>query len=287
MPVRIDLHAHSTASDGTDSPAELVAAARAAGVDVLGLTDHDTSTGWAQAAAVAVQTGVSLVRGAEITCAGRPGTLHLLGYLFDPDEDELRREMDLARGDRVPRAAEIVRRLAEAGYPVTMQAVLDQTADAATLGRPHIADALVAAGAFPDRDTAFAEVLYDGSPYYVGHYAVEPARAVRLVRASGGVPVLAHPRARAGVSDELIAQLASAGLAGLEVDHPEHSAADRAHLGGLARDLGLLATGSSDYHGRGKPARLGQERTDPEVFAALVEQARGPVPVLAPARPRA
>lgn len=279
--MRIDLHTHSSASDGTEPPAGVIGAAAEAGLDVVALTDHDTTEGWAEAAEAARRLGLTFVPGAELSCVGRTA-VHLLAYLFDPDDAELAREMAWARDDRVPRAEEIVRRLAADGYPVTLEAVLAHAPDAATLGRPHIADALVAAGAFADRNEAFEQVLHDGSPYYVGHYAVDPHRAVALVRAAGGVPVLAHPRGRKGVPDELVAALAAEGLAGIEVDHPEHSASDRRALRALAADLGLLTTGSSDYHGTGKPTPIGAETTDPEVFDRLVAQARGATAVVVP-----
>lgn len=273
----IDLHTHTTASDGTDSPAEMVAAARAAGLDVLALTDHDTVRGWAQAEA-ALPAGLALVRGAEVSCAHEGVSLHLLAYLFDPGDAALLTELGHARDDRVPRARAIVGRLAAAGVPVTWEQVLAQVGEGATVGRPHVADALVAAGAVPDRGAAFADYLHDGSPYFVGHYAVDPVRAVRLVRAAGGVPVLAHPgAAQRGrvVGDGLVAAMAAAGLAGLEVDHPDHDAATRARWRGLAGELGLAVTGASDYHGTGKPNRLGEDTTDPGVLDGLLAQATG------------
>ena len=277
MWVLIDLHTHSSASDGTDSPGALMQAARDAGLDVVALTDHDTTQGWAEAATV-LPDGLTLVPGAEISCAVGGVSLHLLAYLFDPDDEALAAEMARAADDRVPRAREIVRLLAEAGHPVEWQDVVDQTEPGATVGRPHIADALVAAGVVPDRDAAFADLLHNASPFYVRHYAVDPVRAVRLVRAAGGVPVFAHPAAaRRGrtVGDDVIAELAAAGLAGLEVDHRDNPAEDRERLRGLARELGLLVTGSSDYHGTGKPNRLGEHTTAPEVLEAIVAQATG------------
>lgn len=283
MGVLIDLHTHSNASDGTDDPASLVRAAREAGLDVVALTDHDTVRGWAEAAA-ALPAGLTLVPGAEISCALRGVSLHLLAYLFDPRDEALAEEMGLAYDDRVPRAQEIVRLLAEAGYPVAWQDVMDRTEPGATVGRPHIADALVAAGVVADRDAAFADLLHSHSRFYVRHYAADPVLAVRLVRAAGGVPVFAHPAAsRRGrtVGDDVIAELAEAGLAGLEVDHRDNAPEDRARLRGLARELGLLVTGSSDYHGEGKPNRLGENTTDPDVFDALVAQATGTAVVAA------
>lgn len=272
--MRIDLHTHSSASDGTDAPAGVVSAAAAAGLDVVALTDHDTVAGWDEAV-TALPVGLTLVRGAELSCRHGDVSLHLLAYLFDPTDEPLAAEMELARDDRVPRAKEIVRLLAADGWPVTWEGVLAQVADGATVGRPHIADALVAAGAVPDRSAAFTRVLHDGSPYAVGHHAMDPVVAVRLVVAAGGVPVFAHPRAtKRGktVPDELIATMAAAGMAGLEVEHRDHDDDARAHLRGLAADLGLVTTGSSDYHGDGKPNRIGEHTTAPDAYAALLDR---------------
>jgi predicted metal-dependent phosphoesterase TrpH len=279
--VRIDLHTHSTASDGTLSPAEVVAAAAADGLDVVALTDHDTTDGWAGARS-SMPPGMTLVLGAELSCAADGISLHLLAYLFDPRHPELAAEIARTRDDRIPRAQEMVRRLAAAGYPLSWDAVSAQAAG--PVGRPHIADALVSAGAVRDRDEAFTDLLRPGTPYFVRHYAADPVRVVGLVRAAGGVAVFAHPGAwRRGrvVGDDVIASLAQAGLAGLEVDHPDHDEPTRAHLRGLAGDLGLLVTGASDFHGTGKVNRIGQETTDPEVYAALVAQASAAQPLSA------
>lgn len=269
----IDLHAHSSASDGTDTPAELVAAASSAGLDVVALTDHDTFRGWDEAQAAAEVTGVRLVPGVEMSCALDGISLHVLGYLPDPTYEPLVKELARTKEDRVPRAREMVRRLAADGYPLTWDDVLAQVGPEGTVGRPHIADALVAAGSVASRDEAFAGLLHDRSRYYVRHYASDPLVALRLIREAGGVSVFAHPGAsRRGrtVTDDAIATMAVAGLSGLEVDHPDQDEPTRIHLRGLAKDLGLLATGSSDYHGAGKATRLGQETTSPEVFEALL-----------------
>jgi 3',5'-nucleoside bisphosphate phosphatase len=277
--VLIDLHAHSSASDGTDSPADLVAAAAEAGLDVVALTDHDTFTGWDDAlAAAAARSGVRVLPGVEMSCALDGISLHVLGYLPDPTYGPLVDELARTRGDRVPRAREIVRRLAADGYPLSWQDVLAQVGPEGTVGRPHIADALVAAGVVASRDEAFDGLLHDRSRYYVRHYAADPLRAIRLVREAGGVSVFAHPAASSRgrvVTDDAIARMAAAGLAGLEVDHPDHDQAARLHLRGLAGELGLLTTGSSDYHGAGKAARLAQETTAPEVYEALLARVSG------------
>jgi predicted metal-dependent phosphoesterase TrpH len=275
--VRIDLHAHSSASDGTELPAGLVRSAAAVGLDVVALTDHDTTSGWADAIE-ALPAGLSLVRGAEISCEIDGISLHLLAYLFDPSHEGLADEMGMAFDDRLPRAKAIVAKLAAAGHPIGWPDVLDQLEAGATVGRPHIADALVAKGVVADRNAAFAELLHSDGPFFVDHYYVEPVKAVQLVRAAGGVPVFAHPaasRRSRTVDDTVIAKLADAGLAGLEVDHRDNPPEARVRLRELATELGLLVTGASDYHGAGKPNRLGENTTDPEVFAALVEQATG------------
>lgn len=276
----IDLHTHSTVSDGTDTPADLVRAAAAAGVATLGLTDHDSAAGWAEAAAEAAQLHLDLLPGAELSCVfahqGERRQLHLLAYGFDPADEQLREAMAGLRDDRLPRAREMVRRLAADGYPITLQQVLDKAAQAASLGRPHLADVLVDNGAFPDRAAAFADVLHDDSPYYVGHVALDPSEALRLVHAAGGVAVVAHPRGRKGVPDELLAQLADEGLDGVEVDHPEHDAATRAQLRERAEQLGLIATGGSDYHGTGKTTALAADGTTAASLAELRARVRAP-----------
>ncbi|HYJ77757.1 MAG TPA: PHP domain-containing protein, partial [Actinomycetes bacterium] len=264
-----DLHAHSNASDGTDSPADLVRAASAAGLGVVALTDHDTTRGWAAAEAeLATIDGLRLVRGAEISCVWEGISLHLLAYLFDPAHEPLAEEMAMALDDRVPRAKAIVAKLADAGYPITWELVLAQLQDGATVGRPHIADTLVALDVVPDRSAAFDTLLHDGSDFFVGHYYVDAVRAVQLVRDAGGVPVFAHPAAaKRGVTvgEDAISAMAAAGLGGLEVDHRDNPPEARTRLRALAVELGLLVTGASDYHGSGKENRLGENTTAPEV----------------------
>ncbi len=274
----IDLHTHSTASDGTDSPTSLVEAAAAAGLTTVAITDHDTFAGWSDAADAAQRVGVRLVRGVEISCESEGHSVHLLGYLVDPFDAALAEELARARESRATRLARMVELLAADGIPVTYAQVLAHVPPGATPGRPHIADALVTAGAVAHRDEAFARWLFDDSPYYVRHYAPEPQRAVELVQGAGGIGVLAHPFAtRRGwtMPDALVERLAGLGLAGIEADHPDHDAAARARARRLAEGLGLLVTGSSDYHGLGKTVRLGQESTDPAVLAEIEARASG------------
>jgi predicted metal-dependent phosphoesterase TrpH len=275
--VAIDLHTHSTASDGTDTPAEVMAAAAAAGLDAVALTDHDTTAGWAEASAAARAAGVVLVPGSELSCQVDGIGVHMLAYLHDPTQPELCAEVERTRLDRVDRARRMVRRIAE-DYDLRWEHVLEHVGDHATVGRPHIADAMVARGLVASRDEAFATVLHNRSPYYRPHYAPEAELVVRGIRAAGGVPVMAHPRAgRRGrlVSDAVIARLAGAGMLGLEVDHRDHDVEDRVALRAMADALGLLVTGSSDYHGTGKVNQLGEFSTAPEVLEAIVERGTG------------
>ncbi|MFC7489619.1 MULTISPECIES: PHP domain-containing protein [unclassified Knoellia] len=273
----IDLHAHSTASDGTESPAELMAAAGAAGLTMIALTDHDTTTGWEEAAEAAVHEGVGLVRGIEISCSRAYRSIHLLGYLPDPDDPHLAVELARARDSRVTRMDRMIERMARDGIPITVAQVRAQLAPGATLGRPHLADALVAAGVVQSRDDAFRDLLHDGSRYYVGHYAPDPVAAIELVRGAGGVPVLAHPFAMrtATITDEMVEELTAAGLAGLEAHHRDHEPADVERALELARRHDLVVTGSSDYHGTGKLNRLGEHTTEPHEWLRLVEQSHG------------
>jgi 3',5'-nucleoside bisphosphate phosphatase len=280
--MRIDLHAHTNASDGTDTPAELVAHAYAAGLDVVALTDHDTVDGHG-AATAAVRAGgfdrpFALVPGIEISCIVGQISLHLLGYLFDPAHPELVHELGLLRTDRVRRARAMVGKLAELGAPITWAQVSRIAGDGA-VGRPHVALALVESGVVADVPSAFVSAwIGNGGRAYVEKYSLTPERAIGLVKAAGGVTVFAHPAASsrgATVGAEHIERFAAAGLDGLEVDHPDHDEPVRERLRDLARALGLLVTGSSDYHGSVKSTPLGANTTDPAVFAELVARASG------------
>lgn len=278
--VRIDLHTHSTASDGTDSPADLVRAAKQAGLDVVALTDHDTTAGWAEAEQAARQEGIGLVRGSEISTRTRGGSVHLLSYLHDPDNTALAESLQRARTSRVRRARAMTDLLAR-DYPLTWEDVLAHTPEGATVGRPHLADALVTLGVARNRDEVFLAILADGGRYDVPYDVPTPIELVALVRDAGGVPVIAHPGAKRGLpvlSDAAIADLAAAGLVGLEVDHRDHSEAERTRLRALAADLGLLVTGSSDYHGTGKLNQLGEHTTAPQVLEEIL--ARGSMPLV-------
>ena len=279
--MRIDLHCHSTASDGTDSPAGLVRNAAAAGLDVVALTDHDTTRGHAEAVA-ALPDGLTLVTGAELSCRLDGVGLHMLAYLFDPEEPDLLRERELVRDDRVPRARAMIARLRELGVPVTWEQVA-RIAAGGSVGRPHIATALVELGVVPTVSDAFtAQWLADGGRAHVQKHESDPFEAIRLVKAAGGVTVFAHPgAAKRGrtVPESAIAELAAAGLDGIEVDHMDHDDETRARLRGLAGELGLLTTGSSDYHGSRKTCVLGEFTTDPEIYGEITRRATGAFPV--------
>jgi predicted metal-dependent phosphoesterase TrpH len=276
--VRIDLHAHSNVSDGTEPPAVVMRAAAAAKLDVVALTDHDTTDGWAQASEAALLAGVAFVPGMEISCRTAQGiSVHLLSYLHDPAHPGLLEEITKAKDARLTRAEHMVTLLAE-DYPLTWDDVIHHVAPGATLGRPHIADALVAAGVVSDRSEAFSSILTSRSRYFFQHYAPDPAFAVELVRAAGGVPVFAHPVASARgriVKEQTYQEMIDAGLAGLEIDHRDNPEEGRRFLRGLAERHDLLVTGSSDYHGTGKPNRLGENLTAPEMLVRIEEMGTG------------
>jgi hypothetical protein len=274
--MRIDLHAHSTASDGTDTPAELMAVAHAAGLDVVAITDHDTTAGW-DAARAARPAGLTLVPGVEFSCLrvepdGRRISLHLLAYLPDPDNAELQAEWERLRATRRSRGRAMVERLAADGYPISW-AQVSTLAGGGSVGRPHLARALVESGVAPDVDTAFRDLISSRQPYYIRKADTDVFDALALIRAAGGLPVFAHPLARRRgpvVSDATIAAMAAAGLVGLEVEHPDHDADDTAHAAALARDLNLIGTGSSDYHGTNKSTPLGARCTDADAYEQLL-----------------
>jgi predicted metal-dependent phosphoesterase TrpH len=273
---RIDLHTHSTASDGTTPPARLVQEARDAGLDVVALTDHDTTAGHA-AAVEALPAGLALVRGAEISCARGGISLHLLAYLFDPDEPRLAEALLALRESRVRRAERMVRRLEADGTGVTWEQVRDLAGG--TVGRPHVAQALIAAGHVGSVGEAFTpDWIGTRGRYWEPKLELDVVEAVQLVVGAGGVPVFAHPAAvKRGrtVGDDVVREMAAAGLVGLEVDHVDHDDDARRHLRALAAELDLVTTGSSDFHGTNKTVLLGAHTTSPEAYAAVVERASG------------
>jgi len=278
--MRADLHVHSNASDGTDAPAEVIRRAAQAGLDAVALTDHDTVAGHEQARR-ALPDSLTLVPGMELSCRLQDHSVHLLAYLFDPGQPELAAELALIRDDRVLRAQAMVRRLAELGVDISWDQVA-AIAGQAVVGRPHIARAMAASGAIAEPREAFTlDWIADGGRAYVDRYALEPVHAIRLVQAAGGAAVLAHPRAsREGhVSDEQIARLAAVGLAGVEVFHPDQPDSERASLLALAHDLGLLASGGSDDHGRLTGHRIGSEVAAADVYQKLVSMTTGARPL--------
>lgn len=272
--MRIDLHTHSAVSDGTDSPAELVAAAAATGLAAVALTDHDTFDGLPEALAAGQRLGIEVVPGMELSCSRGGQSVHLLAYGADPADASLGAEMALVRDGRSSRLRPVLAKLTELGVPITEESVLSFVGSSPSVGRPHIADALIAAGHVKDRKEAFDRFLADGGPAHVERYTIDVAKGIDLVHNAGGVAVIAHPwgRGREQVLPvEVLEQLvAEHGLAGIEVDHQDHDEATRAGLRALVQRLGVLGTGSSDYHGTGKVDHdLGVNTTDPETYAAL------------------
>jgi predicted metal-dependent phosphoesterase TrpH len=276
----IDLHTHSSVSDGTETPAELVEAAIAAGLGAVALTDHDSTAGWAEAEAAASGTSLTVVPGMELSTNHGPASVHVLAYLFDPADAAILRETALIRDGRMHRAERIVERIA-ADYDLTWDDVLAQSIEGGTIGRPHIADALVARGHVVDRSAAFTSILHWRSGYYEKYYAPSPLDGVKLIVAAGGAPVLAHPgtRGRDWVIDEKhMRTLKEAGLFGVEIFHRDNTDSGRARLFELAEMFDLAITGSSDYHGEGKPNRLAENSTAPEVLERLIAATSGSRP---------
>jgi predicted metal-dependent phosphoesterase TrpH len=279
--MRIDLHAHSAVSDGTDSPADLVARAVEARLDVVALTDHDTFAGLPEALAEGRRRGIRVVRGMELSCRRDGHSIHLLAYGADETNRELAEEMARVRQGRANRLGPVLERLAALGVPVTEAEVLRQVGTSPSIGRPHIADALVARGYVRDRAEAFDRFLLDGGPAHVPRYAVELGRGIDLAHRAGGAAVIAHPwgrgRARLLPPEVLTSLVDEHGLDGFEVDHQDHDPEARAGLRRLAARLDVLATGSSDYHGTGKSDHdLGCNTTTVEVFEALLARIRQP-----------
>jgi predicted metal-dependent phosphoesterase TrpH len=275
--VRIDLHTHSDRSDGTTSPREVMLAAKAAGLDVVALTDHDTSEGWGEAEAAASECGIGLLLGMEISCQHAGRGVHLLAYLPDPTYLPLRDALALVLEGRDQRMPQVCARLRELGVDIDEADVRRQAAGAVAVGRPHVADTLVALGVVQHRNEAFDRFLSPGRPAYVRRYAAPLEELLDVVRGAGGVAVIAHPWGRttnAQLGEEGLAELKSLGLAGIEVDHQDHSRAQRDELRAIAGNLGLVVTGSSDYHGTGKlDHELGCNTTDPAELERLLDLA--------------
>jgi len=290
--MRIDLHTHSAVSDGTDTPAELVEKARAVGLDVVALTDHDTFDGIDEAAATGEHVGIQFVRGMELSCSRHGSSVHVLAYGADPASTGLAAEMALVRDGRLGRLAGVLAKLAALGVPVSEAEVMAQVGTSPSIGRPHIADALIEAGHVRDRQEAFDRFLADGGPAHVHRYTIEVERGIDLVHEAGGVAVIAHPwgrgRERLLPASAIQALARDHGLDGIEVDHQDHDADIRRRLHTLADSLGLLATGSSDYHGTGKLDHdLGCNTTDPDVFDEIQRRLADAAPAaIEPPSPR-
>jgi len=275
----IDLHSHTNVSDGIDSPDALVRSAKVAGLSVLAITDHDTLEGW-QSLPSKVGTGsLTIVPGAEISCRTTRGmSVHVLGYLFDPADTALSELMSLTRDDRIPRIKKIIELLNEAGVEITFSDVAKHSESAQTVGRPHLADALIERGVVATRDQAFAKYLHNDSPFYVGHVAPTPEIAIQAIKRAGGVSVLAHGLAGSRGAIYTVAEIEALlphGLDGLEVDHRDHDQSARNALRKMADTFQLFATGASDYHGAVGSQRLGMELTAPDVWEGILARGKG------------
>jgi predicted metal-dependent phosphoesterase TrpH len=274
--VHIDLHTHSDRSDGTESPAALVRRACASGIDVLGLTDHDTTEGWQEAVDEAVRSGVALVRGIEVSCTFAGSGVHLLAYLPDPTHPALAAELQRVLDGRNSRLPATLDRLRALGIDIDVHDVRAVAGETAAMGRPHVADALVALGVVADRNEAFDRYLGPQGPGYVHRYAADLETMIGTVTDAGGVSVLAHPWAsrhdHSALDERGIGLLRDTGLCGVEVDHEDHDAATRAELRALAERLDLVVTGASDHHGEGKVDHdLGCNTTAPDPLDRLLE----------------
>ena len=271
----IDLHTHSNASDGTDSPAEVIRLAKLQRLDVVALTDHDSADGWAEAAAAADHHGITLIRGMEISTKHEGEGVHLLAYLHDPTYEPLVAELDRILDGRDGRLVGVLERLEGVGVDLSQDEVRREVGDSRAVGRPHIADAMVRKGIVGSRDEAFERYLNPGRAGYVARYATSTRTMIELVTAAGGAAVVAHPWRRSRVVDRDVLQgFVEAGLVGIEVDHENHNAADRVELGALAGTLDLVPTGSSDYHGLGKLDHdLGCNTTSPSAYEQLLDRA--------------
>jgi len=274
--VKIDLHTHSNFSDGTDRPSELINKALSQGITTLALTDHDTVAGWAEAMQW-LRPGMDLVLGSEISCQTEDGiSVHMLGLLFDRENQPLQEMMAATRDNRLGRMERIITKMNAAGIEITIEEVHAQLSEGATLGRPHLADALVAKGLAKSRDEVFADWLANSSPFYVAHYSPTPEVAIATIKAAGGVAVIAHPLASLRgrvVSLESFDSYIAAGLDGIEVKHRDQTPEQQELLFSIAASADLAMTGSSDYHGNGKMNELAEFTTDPDQWEKLEARA--------------
>ena len=271
----IDIHTHTTCSDGTDSPRELVNKAIVQGLEVLGITDHDTTAGWAEAIET-LRGSLQLALGSEISCLTNDGvSVHMLGLLFDPEHEEMQRVLEETRDGRLPRMRKMIEKMRAEGMDISIEDVEQAMPTGATMGRPHLADALVAKKIVKSRDEAFVDLLHNESRFYVSHAAPTPVEAIALIRRAGGVAVIAHPFASHRgqiLKPEDFSELVTAGLNGIEVDHRDQNPDERAMLRTIAHELDLVITGSSDYHGTGKLNSLAENHTHREQWEKLESQ---------------
>ncbi len=274
--MKIDLHTHSNFSDGTDRPGELINKALSQGITTLALTDHDTVSGWDEAIEW-LRPGLDLVLGSEISCQTEDGiSVHMLGLLFDRANEPLQEALALTRENRLGRMERIIARMNAAGIEISLAEVHAQLSPGATLGRPHLADALVAKGLAKNREEVFGDWLANSSPFYVAHYSPTPEVAIALIKAAGGVSVIAHPLASLRgrvVSMESFDSYIAAGLDGIEIKHRDQTPEQQQLLYEIAAHSDLAMTGSSDYHGNGKMNELGEFTTDPLQWEKLEERA--------------
>lgn len=272
----IDLHTHTTCSDGTDRPRDLVNKAIVQGLEVLGISDHDTTSGWEEARQ-ALRGSLKLALGAEISCLTTDGiSVHMLGMLFDPNHKEMQTVLEETRDGRLPRMRKMIEKMRAEGMDISIEDVEKAMPAGATMGRPHLADALVAKKIIKSRDEAFIDLLHNDSRFYVSHAAPTPVEAIALIRRAGGVAVIAHPFASHRgqiLKPEDFADLVAAGLNGIEVDHRDQNPDERAMLRVIAQELDLVVTGSSDYHGTGKMNLLAENHTSREQWQKLESQA--------------
>ena len=274
--MRIDLHTHSNESDGTETPLELLDSAIKAGLDLFALTDHDSIAGWHQIKDKAPDS-IEIALGAEVSCQTLEAlSVHMLGYLFNPDDKALIDSMNETRTNRITRMERIVARLQEAGMDITVDDVYAETIEGATVGRPHLADAMIRKGIVADRSEAFETYLHNRSKYYIPDASPTPEAAIRLIKEAGGVAIIAHPFASLRgriISAQYLESLIGAGLDGIEINHRDHNDGEREELSHLAKRYGLLVTGGSDYHGTGKVNRLGENLTDLSQWEKIKERA--------------
>ena len=272
----IDLHTHTTCSDGTDRPRDLVNKAIVQGLEVLGISDHDTTSGWEEATQ-ALRGSLKLALGAEISCLTTDGvSVHMLGMLFDPNHKEMQTVLEETRDGRLPRMRKMIEKMRAEGMDISIEDVEKAMPVGATMGRPHLADALVAKKIVKSRDEAFIDLLHNDSRFYVSHPAPTPDEAIASIRRAGGVAVIAHPFASHRgqiLKPDDFADLLTAGLNGIEVDHRDQNPDERAILRAIAQELDLVVTGSSDYHGTGKMNLLAENHTSREEWQKLESQA--------------